>query len=226
MTPAAQIAMRTLVDSPADEFAVGSWNLSWGKRGFDLCCGTCLLLACIPVLLVVSILVKISSRGPALFRQKRVGQDGIEFELLKFRTMTHTDASAGPGVTRGGDARVTVFGRQLRKWKIDELPQLINVVRGEMSLVGPRPDLARYISALDAGLRRILCLKPGVTGMASLTFRNEETLLASVPAEQLESYYVKELLPQKVRLDLEYARSSTFFSDLGLLFRTVASISR
>jgi lipopolysaccharide/colanic/teichoic acid biosynthesis glycosyltransferase len=224
MNSGAHIAMSVPIANTGQTFPVGSWNSSWGKRWFDLCCGAFLLLLCLPLLLVLGILVKVSSRGPALFWQKRLGQNGLEFELLKFRTMTH--GSSGPGITRGGDARVTAVGRLLRQWKLDELPQLINVVRGDMSLVGPRPDLGKYILALDADHRRILCLKPGVTGMASLSFPDEETLLAGVPADQLESYYVAELLPRKVQLDLAYAHSSTFFTDLRLLFRTVVEVIR
>ena len=212
----AHIAMSIPIANTGQLFPVRAWNSSWGKRWFDLCCGAFLLLLCLPLLLVVGILIKVTSRGPALFRQMRLGRNGLEFELLKFRTMTHIPGGSGPSLTRRGDARVTPVGRLLRRWKLDELPQLINVVRGDMTLVGPRPDLRKYILALDADHRRILCLKPGVTGMASLSFRDEETLLAGVPAERLESYYVAQLLPRKVQLDLAYAHSSTFLTDLRL----------
>jgi lipopolysaccharide/colanic/teichoic acid biosynthesis glycosyltransferase len=130
-------------------------------------------------------------------------------------------AKNGPGLTRDGDARITRIGRWLRKWKLDELPQLFNVLKGEMSLVGPRPDLEEFWSRASLEDRRILELTPGVTGAASLAFSDEERLLAQVPAEQLTSYYLQDLLPRKARLDREYAARATFRSDCGILLRTV-----
>ena len=185
------------------------WCLAAGKRLFDLCCSSLVLIVFLPVLLIVGFLVKLTSSGPVLFRQARVGKDGNEFNLLKFRTMTHNRSQPGPGITRKGDGRVTALGRVLRKWKLDELPQFINVARGEMSLVGPRPDLADFWTALSMEQRRVLCLLPGITGQATLRFRDEETMLCRVPAEQLATYYVTSVLPEKVRLDWEYAQRAT-----------------
>ena len=167
-----------------------------GKRLLDFLCAALVLIVLSPLLLLIALLVKLTSSGPALFRQVRVGRNGREFTLLKFRTMTHNRTQAGPGITRRGDARITPVGRVLRKWKLDEWPQFINVAAGDMSLVGPRPDLAQYWSALPADPRRVLCLRPGITGRATLQFRNEEEILGQVPAEQITSYYLNTLLPE------------------------------
>lgn len=197
--------------------ALSSWNNSRGKRTFDLVGATLLLLFTAPLFLLLAVLVKMSSPGPVFFRQDRVGKGGQDFMILKFRTMFVDAASRGPGLTANGDTRVTRVGAFLRKWKLDEVPQLTNVIRGDMSLVGPRPDLPDFIAALDADGRRILDLRPGITGAASLRFRHEEVLLATAPPGELKSFYVNEVLPQKVRLDLAYAERATFFSDLFLL---------
>ena len=204
--------------------SVSSWCLSPGKRLLDFLCAALVLIVLSPLLLLIALLVKLTSSGPALFRQVRVGRNGREFTLLKFRTMTHNRTQAGPGITRRGDARITPVGRFLRKWKLDEWPQFINVAAGDMSLVGPRPDLAQYWSALPAEPQRVLCLRPGITGRATLQFRNEEEILAQVPAEQLTSYYLTTLLPEKARLDWEYARQATLGSDFKVLLDTVRAI--
>ncbi len=206
--------------------SLSPWCLSTAKRLLDLVCAIVLLAVSSPLLLLVAILVRITSPGPALFRQTRVGKDGREFTLLKFRTMTHGRSQAGPGLTSTGDARVTALGKILRKWKLDEFPQLINVARGEMSLVGPRPDLAEFWTALSAEQLRVLCLRPGITGQATLQFRDEEAILAKVPREQLTNYYLTSLLPEKVRLDWQYARRATVFSDLRILVDTLRVIGK
>ena len=172
-----------------------------------------------PVICVIALAIAVHSGKPVFFRQKRLGRNGREFHLLKFRTMV--TAKNGPGLTRDGDARVTTLGRWLRKRKLDELPQLFNVLKGEMSLVGPRPDLEEFWSKASLEDRRILELTPGVTGAASLAFCDEERLLAQVSAEQLTSFYLQEVLPEKARLDSEYAAGATFRSDCGILLRTV-----
>ena len=177
------------------------------------------LILLLPVICVIALAIVIHSGKPVFFQQKRLGRNGCEFHLLKFRTMV--TAKNGPGLTREGDARVTRIGRWLRKRKLDELPQLFNVLKGEMSLVGPRPDLEEFWSQASMEDRRILELTPGVTGAASLAFCDEERLLAQVPAEQLDSFYLQEILPQKARLDSEYAARATFRSDCGILLQTV-----
>ena len=202
----------------------GTWSCSLGKRLFDLSVALPFLLLCLPVMLVVAVVVKCSSPGPGLFRQDRVGQDGKTFQVLKFRTMVHGKRNVGPGVTQQGDPRIFPAGAWLRKWKLDELPQFFNVVRGDMSLVGPRPDLPGYMASLGEEQREILDLRPGIAGAATLQFRHEEDMLAQVPAEELAQFYVSRILPEKIRIDLAYARQANFFSDVKVLLRTVTSI--
>lgn len=203
---------------------VNPWNRSRAKRLFDLLLALVLLILSSPVMLAVALVVRVASKGPIFYRQRRVGREGREFQLLKFRTMTHSPEQQGPSVTRAKDPRITGAGRLLRKWKLDELPQLFNVVRGDMSFVGPRPDVSRYLESLDDAQKQVLHLRPGITGSATLRYRNEEQLLAQVPAGQLESFYCTQVLPEKVRLDLDYARNAGFISDVAILFRTFRAI--
>jgi lipopolysaccharide/colanic/teichoic acid biosynthesis glycosyltransferase len=209
---------------PAGELPVRSglevspWAVSSAKRCFDFAFGSLALFTALPLFAVIALAIKCTSSGPVLFRQMRVGQHGLQFELLKFRTMRNQPGSA---ITRKGDSRITSVGRFLRRMKLDELPQLINVVRGEMSLVGPRPDLPQFWLTVAAGHSAIMQLRPGLTGRASLLFRDEESLLASVPENRLNEYYVSKLLPIKVGKDLEYAERSTLLSDLGTILRTL-----
>jgi lipopolysaccharide/colanic/teichoic acid biosynthesis glycosyltransferase len=207
---------------PADAGPISNWCGAPGKRVLDLLFTIPALVALAPVMLLIGAGVKLTSGSPVLFRQKRFGRNGCEFECMKFRTMR---PSTGVGVTQAGDSRVTRLGRILRKWKLDELPQLINVARGEMSLVGPRPDLPEFIAELDPSRRdRLALLTPGVTGWATLMFRHEEELLADVPANELRSVYVREVMPRKGDLDLGYAARASFWGDVKILLRTVAAI--
>ncbi len=201
------------------------WSLSGSKRFFDVAAAILLVTAAAPLMVLLALVVKASSRGPFLFRQNRVGRNGKDFEVLKFRTMySHNGSSPGPLVTRSGDSRVTSAGRWLRKWKLDELPQFLNVLRGEMSLVGPRPDMRDYMKSLTGRDRNILYFRPGITSPASLTFLNEEQQLAKIPAEELDQFYISNLLPQKVRMDLDYAERATFSTDCFVLIQTALSI--
>ena len=205
---------------------ISPWCDSGAKRAFDLCVGLPLLIVAAPLLLLIGGLIRLTSKGPVLFRQNRVGRGGKEFQLLKFRTMIHHDRSSGPGVTRAGDARITSVGRVLRESKLDELPQLFNLLCGEMSFVGPRPDLAEFLDDMGPTERRVLSLKPGITGWATLHFRSEEQLLAGIPEERMRQYYVNDLLPRKIALDLEYAAKASFLKDTTILFQTVLAIFR
>ena|SRR5271166_5397700 len=202
------------------------WNHSAGKRCFDAVCASILLLLSSPVLLIVALLVKCSSRGPVFYSHRRVGKDGARFGVLKFRTMSADRQIAGPSLTRRGDRRITAIGRVLREWKLDELPQLINVVRGEMSLVGPRPDAPKYVDQLAGEQKLVLMLSPGITGAASLEYRDEEAMLAEIAEEQMEEFYSTKLLPAKIRLDMDYARRASFLTDLVILLRTLGAIVR
>lgn len=205
---------------------ISPWCRSSGKRLMDFTLGGALLIITLPLMMVIAVAVKLTSPGPVFFRQRRLGKDGVTFELLKFRSMTEGASSAGPGITRKNDPRVTWAGKYLRQWKLDELPQLWNVITGEMSLVGPRPDLPKYFAALGPGLARVLLLRPGVTGEASIRFRHEEDLLSHAPADGMEDYYITRLLPVKIRADLGYAEAATFFTDVALLFRTILAVFR
>lgn len=202
------------------------WNYSAGKRLLDIATASLVLLISLPLTVVIAAAVKLNSRGPVLFRQARVGRDGRSFVILKFRTMASREQTeqAGLSLTRKGDSRVTAVGRVLRNWKLDELPQFLNVLCGDMSLVGPRPDLAKYTAVLGAERQQFLSLRPGITGAASLRFRNEEEILAAIPESDLERVYTSQLFPQKVEIDLAYARSASFRSDLGLLCQTFAAV--
>ncbi len=202
---------------------LGKWCCSPAKRAFDFFCALILLLLALPFLLAIAIAVQITSRGPVLFRQLRVGKKGRQFTLLKFRTMAHNRRDPGPSLTGKDDLRITALGRILRHWKLDELPQLINVVRGDMSFVGPRPDLPEFYETLEVQYREILLQRPGLTGSASLRFRTEEELFAGLSAEESRLLYVTSILPAKVCMDLEYARSASFISDVHLIGQTLAS---
>jgi lipopolysaccharide/colanic/teichoic acid biosynthesis glycosyltransferase len=177
-----------------------------------------------PLMALIALGIRSTSRGPVLFRQWRCGLNDGQFQLLKFRTMEHRSAECGPGVTRRGDLRVTRLGKWLRRWKLDELPQFINVLRGEMSIVGPRPDLEDFWRQATEVERHVLAVKPGLTGAATLAFRDEEELLAHVPESELVGFYVRDLLPRKARLDCEYAAQADFLSDCRVLLRTVVRI--
>lgn len=190
---------------------------------FDVAVGICALICATPLIGLIAAMLRIASGSPVLFRQTRSGLNGREFVLLKFRTM-HRENS-GLGVTQAGDDRVTRLGRLLRASKLDELPQLVNVLRGDMSVVGPRPDLPEFWRQTDSASRRVLTLLPGITGAASLVFRNEEALLANVRPDQLSAHYVSVQLPKKAAIDWQYAEHAGFLSDCKLLLRTVIPIA-
>lgn len=170
------------------------------------------LLILSPLMLMVALAVKLTSRGPILFRQRRMGRNGWTFEILKFRSM-HANGN-GPSVTKVGDTRLTSIGGFLRKSKLDELPQLVNVLKGDMSLVGPRPKLPHHQTYT-------LRVRPGVTGAASLAFRDEERFLHHVPEHALDHCQINLLMPLKRELDDKYLAQASFLSDLAILWRTV-----
>ncbi|MBM3776993.1 MAG: sugar transferase [Acidimicrobiia bacterium] len=194
------------------------------KRAFDLAVATALLCALGPVLLAVAAAVRVDSPGPILYRGRRTGRHGRPFDMLKFRTMV-ADAERLGGTTTGlDDPRVTRLGRVLRRYKLDELPQLINVVRGEMSLVGPRPEVEEYTRLYGDRERAILSVRPGITDYASLRFID---LASVVGAEDVDEVYRRSVLAQKNELRLKYVRESSFAVDLKILARTVqAMLSR
>jgi lipopolysaccharide/colanic/teichoic acid biosynthesis glycosyltransferase len=199
---------------------LSEWSASAGKRVFDIACVICVLPLAVPVLLVVGLAVRLTSRGPIVFRQRRMGRDGRCFTILKFRTMpissgpVNTGTSTRPTLTSLSNQQFTLIGRFLRRWKVDEVPQLINILRGEMSLVGPRPKLACYESA------RLAC-RPGLTGFATLVFAREEMALAGVPQGEVDAYYQAVLKPMKLKLDAEYMGQAAFLSDLKIILKSV-----
>lgn len=175
-----------------------------------------------PVLLTVAICIRIVDGGPVLFRQERVGKNGVPFRILKFRTMAVDGGAGGPDITAAGDVRVTGLGRHLRRWKLDELPQLFNVLVGSMSLVGPRPEVPDYVALYTDGQRQVLGVRPGLTDPATLRYRNEEAVLAC--QDDPELYYRDTLMPEKLRMNLEYAQRRNVLSDLGVIYQTALAL--
>lgn len=181
----------------------------------------CGLLVSLPVVAIAAVLIRATSRGPALFRQERVGLGGKSFTLFKLRTMRLSES--GPQVTASGDDRITPIGRVLRRSKLDELPQLWNVVKGDMSLVGPRPEVPRYVDLRDPFWKRVLSARPGITDPVTLRLRDEEVLLAGVDGDP-ERFYRERLLPEKLRQYLRYLETRTAWSDVEVLYQTVLAI--
>ena len=193
------------------------------KRLFDIVCAGIGLLLLSPLLLAVAVWVKLDSPGPVMFRQERVGRFGATFRIHKFRTMRVDAPRLGPQITVGDDARITRSGRWLRASKVDELPQLWDVLRGAMSLVGPRPEVPRYVALYPSELRElVLSVRPGITDPASLSFRNESELLAR--AEDPEREYVEVVMPMKLRLAADYVRNATLGGDIRLILATLGAI--
>lgn len=190
------------------------------KRGFDVLASVAGLTVLFPVFVGCAVAVRVGSPGPILFRQERMGSGFAPFYLLKFRSMTHE--AAGAQVTAAGDRRVTPVGRFLRKYKLDELPQLINVLRGEMSLVGPRPEVRKYVEAFRGEYSRILEVLPGITDYAAIEFRDEEALLAD--SAEPEDTYVNEVLPAKIQLYFKYLDDRSLAVDAAIIVRTLRAI--
>lgn len=188
------------------------------KRGFDFTAAWIGLVVLSPVMVVVAMAVRATSPGPALFIQDRIGRHGTVFRCVKFRTM-RTGAAAQGSVTTASDSRVTPIGRWLRRWKLDELPQLWNVLMGRMSFVGPRPDVPGYADRLQGEDRAVLELLPGITGPATLLFRDEERLLARV--RDPKAFNDAVLYPEKLRLNRDYLETLSFWRDIGYVLATV-----
>jgi lipopolysaccharide/colanic/teichoic acid biosynthesis glycosyltransferase len=193
-----------------------SWSVSALKRFLDCLIASMALILFWPLLLLAAALVRYESPGPVIFRQKRVGRNGVLFTVFKFRTMTIAAQKDGPCLTKRGDPRVTRFGGFLRKYKLDELPQLVNILRGDMSLVGPRPKLP-HLEVMHMPFR------PGLTGAATLAFRCEEEMLQDIPDDELEAYYCRTIKPLKAKIDWDYMREATLISDFSLLYETAFS---
>jgi lipopolysaccharide/colanic/teichoic acid biosynthesis glycosyltransferase len=193
-----------------------------GKQLFDVIGATCALILLAPLLVVLGILVKVTSRGSVFFRQERVGKNGKVFSLVKFRSMSPVAHEKALPITASGDPRITTFGALLRRYKLDELPQLWNVLKGEMSFVGPRPELPTYVAIYPGRERNTLSVRPGITDPASIAFRHEEELLGSVADP--EEFYRNTVLPHKLSMNLEYVEQMSFTLDVRLILRTLRSV--
>ena len=189
------------------------------KRIFDFVCSTLGLIVLSPVLIIIAIRIKTGSDGSVFFKQIRVGENNKEFKILKFRTMVVDAEKLGRQITVGNDNRITRIGGFLRKYKLDELPQLINVFKGDMSLVGPRPEVPRYVKLYNEQQRKVLEVKPGITDLASIRYRDENDLLGE--AENPDDLYINTIMPDKLALNLEYIKKNNVFFDIYIILKTI-----
>lgn len=192
------------------------------KRLFDMVCAALGLLVLSPVLLVCALLVGLTSPGGVLFRQERIGKDGVPFTIYKFRSMRKDNA--GLKISTSRDTRITSVGRVLRKTKLDELPQLWNVLKGDMSFVGPRPEVREYTDLYTPEQRQVLIVRPGITGLASIRYRNENELLTA--SSDPNRTYIDEVMPAKLALDLEYISRACVSYDIRLILETLVTVVR
>lgn len=189
------------------------------KRIFDFLLSLLGVIILSPIFIIVSIAIKIDSKGDILFLQKRVGRFGKEFNIYKFRTMVTDAEKLGKQITIGKDNRITKVGAFLRKFKIDELPQLFNVLKGDMSLVGPRPEVTKYVDLYNEEQRKVLNVRPGITDMASLRYKDENDILGKV--DNPEEYYINVIMKDKLSLNIEYIEKSNVFFDIYLIVKTI-----
>lgn len=189
------------------------------KRLFDILASGIGILILSPVLLLISIIIKVTSKGTVFFKQKRIGLNKKPFTILKFRTMVVDAESLGKQITVGNDARITGIGKFLRKYKLDELTQLINVIKGDMSLVGPRPEVPKYVDMYNEQQSKVLSVRPGITDLASLRYRDENQLLGGV--DDPESFYINIIMPDKLKLNLEYIEKNNVIVDIKIIINTI-----
>lgn len=192
------------------------------KRLFDIVSSGIGLLCLAPVFVVMAIWIKLDSRGPVFYRQTRVGRYGRDFRIFKFRSM-RVGSDKGRQITVGErDPRITRFGYFIRRYKIDELPQLINVFLGDMSVVGPRPEVRKYVDLYSEEQRKVFQVRPGITDLASIKYRNENELLSQV--DDPDTYYIDVIMPDKLAINLEYIRHQSFMGDIKIIFNTLFKI--
>lgn len=194
------------------------------KRCFDICASLFGLLFLAIPFAIIAVIIKCTSAGPVFFRQERVGRYGKTFRIFKFRTMVADAEKKGMQITVGADSRITGIGKFLRKTKIDELPQLLNVFAGQMSFVGPRPEVPHYVEMYTDYQRNVLLVRPGITELASIIYRDENEVLAA--SEDPEYTYINEIMPRKIELNLQYIQKMGLFYDIKLIFKTFAAILR
>lgn len=192
------------------------------KRLFDIISSLLGIIILSPVFLIIAIWVAIDSRGGVLYKQNRVGKGGKEFKLFKFRTMQSDSDKKGLLTVGMKDSRITRVGYYLRKYKLDEFPQLFNVLAGDMSIVGPRPEVSKYVALYNEEQKKVLSIKPGITDYASIEYANENDLLAK--ASNPEELYIKEVMPAKLKLNLKYIQEMGFVADVKIIFRTFGKI--
>ncbi len=192
------------------------------KRLADIIISLTAIVLLLPIFIIISIAIIMSSGIPVFYLQERIGKDWKKFKIIKFRTMVNNAEKIGPGISSSYDKRITTIGKILRKFKIDELPQLINVLKGDMSIIGPRPELLKYISRYENEYSKILKVKPGISDYASVKFRDEASILQT--AEDSESFYLKDILPEKIKLYNKYIEEMNFFVDIKILFLTFKAI--
>lgn len=194
------------------------------KRLFDIVASSIGLILLSPILILIAICIKLDSKGPVFFKQVRVGKNKELFKIYKFRTMVTDAEKLGKQITVGNDTRITKVGTFIRKCKLDELPQLINVLNGDMSLVGPRPEVPKYVELYDDYQEQILLVQPGITDYASIEFRNESEILGE--SENPESKYINDIMPYKIELNIKYIKNISLYEDLKLITRTIKAIAK
>lgn len=192
------------------------------KRTFDIVFSVLGILILSPVFILISIAIVLNSRGGIFYSQRRVGKDNEDFSILKFRTMKTDSDKKGLLTVGARDSRITSVGYFLRKYKLDELPQLFNVLQGSMSFVGPRPEVRRYVDMYSAEQKKVLLVRPGITDYASIEYSNENEVLAA--SEEPEQTYINEIMPHKLKLNLKYISEVGFFTDIKIIFRTIGKI--
>jgi len=192
------------------------------KRLFDIVMSIVLLVVLSPVFLIVSLFIKADSKGPVFYRQERVTQYGKRFKIFKFRTMVVNADKIGSLVTINNDSRVTKIGKKLRKYRLDEVPQLLNILTGDMTFVGTRPEVLKYVASYTDEMKATLLLPAGVTSKASIEYKNEDKILKE--AENTDEVYVRRILGEKMRINIESIKSFSFFSDMVLLLRTCLAV--
>lgn len=222
VVPSVSEGVKRDVVTPAETIQLPSRGVLRRKRLFDIVCSLIGMIVLSPLFLVVALAVALTSPGGVLFRQERIGLGGKPFTIYKFRTMRKDNA--GLKITTAKDCRITPVGKVLRKTKLDELPQLWNVLRGDMSFVGPRPEVREYTDLYTEEQRQIFLVRPGITGVASIRFRNENDLLSS--SDDPNRTYIEEVMPEKLRLDLSYLPRAGVLYDIALILETLAVVVR
>ncbi len=193
------------------------------KRFIDIAASLLAMFLLTPVFLILAVVIKLTSRGPVFYKGRRVGKGGEIFLMHKFRSMVVNADQIGTDLTPHGDPRVTRVGRFLRRTKVDEIPQIIDVLRGKMSLVGPRPESPLYARHYDERQKRVLSVRPGMVGPAQIKYRHEELMLKD--REDPDAYYIRQLMPRKLEIDLDYVENMSFLLDVGILFKSLLAVA-